>query len=60
MVEGYLRRDNPKFLKEVQEDSDLAADLLEVVRQTLKTMARTVTAIDPFSGDAFPLNNLRR
>ncbi|RDL37304.1 Uncharacterized protein BP5553_04737 [Venustampulla echinocandica] len=37
-VEGYIRRDKHKFLKEICESPGFAADLLLVVKETLKTV----------------------
>ncbi|PQE18980.1 BTB POZ fold protein [Rutstroemia sp. NJR-2017a WRK4] len=58
-VEGYLRRNEFKFLKELHDCPDFAVDLLLEVKETLKTVAigvRTrVSFQDPLSGDDVPL-----
>lgn len=52
-VEGYLREDNHKFLKESQECTVFAADLLKAVKDTLKSIDShyddSVYVYDPFS-----------
>lgn len=55
-VEGYIRRDKHKFLKEMRESPNFAVDLLLEVKETLKTVAcePTFTFKDPFSGEKLP------
>jgi hypothetical protein len=51
-VEGYLRQETGhKFLKEIQEVPNFAADLLKAVRATLRTSTyvHTITFEDPIS-----------
>ncbi|PQE15064.1 BTB POZ fold protein [Rutstroemia sp. NJR-2017a BVV2] len=53
-VEGYIRRNKHKFLKEICVSPDFAVDLLLEVKETLKTVASENTKIsfeDPFSGE---------
>jgi hypothetical protein len=57
-VEGYLRQENGyKFLKEIQEVPNFAADLLKAVRATLRTSTyvHTITFEDPISGKTLGL-----
>jgi len=53
-VDGYLRHDNHKFLRESQEVQSFSADLLESVKATLKTLSSggrgSVFVKDPLSG----------
>jgi hypothetical protein len=55
-VEGYLRHDNYKFLRETQEIPSFSIDLLKSVKATLKTLrvdgihGKSVTCKDPLSG----------
>jgi hypothetical protein len=54
-VEGYLRDDNHKFLKEIQEVPNFSADLLKAVKATLKSVrldsCGRILVTDPFSGE---------
>lgn len=53
-VEGYLRDDNHKFLKETQEVPNFSADLLKAVKATLKGLTISYSSIvvkDPVSGE---------
>jgi hypothetical protein len=51
-VEGYLRDDNHKFLKETQEVPNFSVDLLKAVKATLKTStAGYIVVKDPVSGE---------
>jgi len=59
-VEGYLRADNCKFLKETLEVPDFSVDLLKVVRATLgsvKYEEYKTTFEDPISGNRLKLLN---
>ena len=62
MVEEYICSDNPKFLKEVQEN--LTAELLAEVKETLKTLEvrsgviNVITVIDPLSGETFDIDKI--
>jgi hypothetical protein len=52
-VEGYLRDDNHKFLKETQEVPSFSVDLLKAVKATLNSFAVGRTCIivrDPITG----------
>jgi hypothetical protein len=48
-VEGYLRDDNYRFLKETQEVPNFSADLLKAVKATLKSLPTSYIK-DPISG----------
>ena len=53
VVEGYLRQDNCKFLRETSKVLDFLVDLLKAVRATIKSIAyefNTLTFEDPISG----------
>jgi hypothetical protein len=57
-VEGYLREDNCKFLKETLEVPDFSVDLLKAVRATLvglKYEEYNITFEDPISGKRLKL-----
>lgn len=59
-VEGYLRDENYKFVKETHEYPTFAADLLQEVRSTLsglKVVHRTSTFEDPISGTKLNINS---
>lgn len=52
-VEGYIRRNEHKFLKEIRDSPNFAADLLLEVKETLMTVVSSgsiITFKDPFSG----------
>jgi hypothetical protein len=58
-VEGYLRSDKPKFLKEIREIPSFAVDLLMEVKETLKTATSREFGVsfsftDPLSGQTLP------
>ena len=56
-VEGYVRHDRHKFLKEIRETPDFAVDLLMEIKETLRTVAireSKISFIDPFSGKTLP------
>ena len=56
-VEGYVRRNRHKFLKEIREAPDFAVDLLMELKETLKTVTireSKVSFIDPLSGKTLP------
>jgi len=56
-VEGYIRCNEHKFLKEIRESPNFAADLLLEVKETLKTVnlgEPHLTFIDPFSEKTLP------
>jgi hypothetical protein len=56
-VEGYIRRDKHKFLKEIRETPNFAVDLLLEVKETLKTVSSgepNLTFKEPFSGERMP------
>lgn len=53
-VEGYLRHDNYKFLRETQEVPSFSIDLLKSVKATLNTLRvdgydKSITYKDPLS-----------
>jgi hypothetical protein len=55
-VEGYLRHDNYKFLKETQEVPSFSIDLLKSVKATLNTLSvgysgKSAFCKDPLSGE---------
>jgi hypothetical protein len=53
-VEGYIRRNKHKFVKEICESPDFAVDLFLEIKETLKTVASRgskTTFQDPFSGE---------
>jgi hypothetical protein len=56
-VEGYVRRDRHKFLKEIREAPDFAVDFLMEIKETLKTVTireSKISFIDPLSGKTLP------
>jgi hypothetical protein len=58
-VEGYLRHDNHKFLRETQEVPNFSVDLLQAVKATLKTITHSKSSInfkDPISGETLQFN----
>ncbi|KAI9764095.1 MAG: hypothetical protein M1840_008900 [Geoglossum simile] len=62
-VEGYIRRNKHKFLKEILEAPNFAADLLLEVKETLKTVTpggRVSLFRDPLSGERFPFSTEKR
>jgi hypothetical protein len=57
-VEGYLREDNCKFLKETLEVPEFSVDLLKAVRATLGSLTYDeykITFKDPISGNRLKL-----
>ena len=53
-VEGYLRDDNHKFLKETQEVPSFSVDLIKAVKATLKSITTDYDCIivkDPVTGE---------
>jgi hypothetical protein len=64
-VEGYLRNDYPKFLREAQEVPNFSFDLLKSVKATLKTLSfddysrKSITFKDPISGETLWLERQR-
>jgi hypothetical protein len=58
-VEGYLRRDDHKFLKETEEVPNFSADLLKAVKATLKDLTYvdySITFKDPISGESLRIS----
>ncbi|KAH6717800.1 hypothetical protein BKA61DRAFT_653312 [Leptodontidium sp. MPI-SDFR-AT-0119] len=56
-VEGYIRLNHYKFLKEIRTSPNFAVDLLLEVKETLKTVTSgepNITFIEPFSGKTLP------
>lgn len=56
-VEGYIRRDKHRLLKEIRESPNFAVDLLLQVKETLKTVdsdEANLTFKEPFSGKILP------
>jgi hypothetical protein len=63
MVEGYLRHDDYKFQKEIEDFPELSVDLLEAVKCTFGTLTidyKSVTAEDPFSGRRIYFENRKK
>jgi hypothetical protein len=57
-VEGYVRHDRQKFLKEIREAPDFAVELLMEIKETLKTVTISESKLsftDPLSGKTLPL-----
>jgi hypothetical protein len=56
-VEGYIRLNQHKFLKEIRASPNFAVDLLLEVKETLKTVHSgepNLTFKEPFSGKTLP------